>query len=129
MSLEPPWSQQHPGNKHKPNPHPTGDHWCWSDRSYNQVLHLAGAVAVRLRVHDSGLLFISSHLSSGEHEGDELKRNYDFSEIVRRGYFADEFSALDPSVLGAHQQHAGVSKVSSEIIVSEHPSLTQLLHC
>ncbi|KAK9821522.1 hypothetical protein WJX74_007052 [Apatococcus lobatus] len=71
-----------------------------------------GAVAVRLRVHDSGLLFISSHLSSGEHEGDELKRNYDYSEIIRRGYFADEFSALDPSVLGAHQQHAGVSKVA-----------------
>ena len=62
-------------------------------------------------MHDSGLVFISSHLSSGEHEGDELKRNYDYSEIIRRGYFADEFSALDPSVLGAHQQHAGVSKV------------------
>ena len=70
---------------------------------------------MRLRVHDSGLLFISSHLSSGEHEGDELKRNYDYSEIIRRGYFADEFSALDPSVLGAHQQHAGVSKVCSLI--------------
>ena len=79
-------------------------------------IHVAGAVAVRLRVHDSGLLFISSHLSSGEHDGDELKRNYDYSEIVRRGYFADEFSALDPSVLGAHQQHTGVSKVNFEAI-------------
>ena len=56
----------------------------------------AGAVAARLRVYDSGVCFVCSHLSSGENEGDELKRNYDYSEIVRRGQFPSDSAALDP---------------------------------
>ncbi|KAL0027397.1 hypothetical protein WJX79_008379 [Trebouxia sp. C0005] len=55
-----------------------------------------GAVAARLRVYDSGICFICSHLSSGENEGDELKRNYDYSEIVRRGQFPPDSAVLDP---------------------------------
>ncbi len=55
-----------------------------------------GAVAARLRVYDSGICFVCSHLSSGENEGDELKRNYDYSEIVRRGQFPPDSAVLDP---------------------------------
>lgn len=55
-----------------------------------------GAVAARLRVYDSGVCFVCSHLSSGENEGDELKRNYDYSEIVRRGQFPSDSAVLDP---------------------------------
>ena len=47
----------------------------------------AGAVAVRLRVHDTGLGFVCAHLSSGEQDGDDEKRNHDFGEIVRRAQF------------------------------------------
>jgi hypothetical protein len=53
-------------------------------------------VAARLRVYDSGICFVCSHLSSGENEGDELKRNYDYSEIVRRGQFPPDSVVLDP---------------------------------
>lgn len=51
---------------------------------------------MRLRVYDSGLCFICAHLASGENEGDELKRNYDYSEIVRRGQFPPDTATLDP---------------------------------
>ena len=55
-----------------------------------------GAVAARLRVYDSSICFICAHLASGENEGDELKRNYDYSEIVRRGQFPPDSASLDP---------------------------------
>ena len=74
-----------------------------------------GAVTIRMRVFDSGVCFIASHLSSGENEGDELKRNYDYSEIIRRGAFHGDGGALDPDSLAAAASAAslqeGVSKV------------------
>lgn len=63
----------------------------------NRIVGLhAGAVAARLRVYDSGICFVCAHLASGENEGDELKRNYDYSEIVRRGQFPPDSASLDP---------------------------------
>ena len=56
----------------------------------------AGAVAARLRIFDSGLTIMAAHLSSGEQEGDELKRNYDYSEIVRRGQFPADNLPVEP---------------------------------
>lgn len=57
-----------------------------------------GAVAVRLRVHDTGVAFVSAHLSSGEKPTDEAKRNADYWEVVRRGVFAtDDLSVGDPT--------------------------------
>ena len=44
------------------------------------MLVATGAVAARLRLYDSGLALVSAHLSSGEADGDELRRNYDYSE-------------------------------------------------
>ena len=31
-------------------------------------------------MHDSGVCLVASHLSSGQAEGDELRRNYDYAE-------------------------------------------------
>lgn len=77
---------------------------------------LTGAVTIRMRVFDSGVCFIAAHLSSGENEGDELKRNYDYSEIIRRGAFHGDGGALDPDSLAAAASAAslqeGVSKVT-----------------
>lgn len=44
----------------------------------------AGAVAARMRVHDSGVCLVAAHLSSGQAEGDELRRNYDYAEARAR---------------------------------------------
>lgn len=49
-----------------------------------------------MRVYDTGLNFIAAHLSSGQQEGDELKRNYDYSEIVRRGQFPADSTSVEP---------------------------------
>lgn len=68
-------------------------------------------MAVRLRVYDSGLCFICAHLASGEAEGDELKRNYDYSEIVRRGQFPADTASLDPDSDITGSGTTGVSQV------------------
>ena len=57
-----------------------------------------------MRVFDSGLTLVSSHLSSGEQEGDELKRNYDYSEIVRRAAFPPDTPTLEPEALSSGRQ-------------------------
>ena len=75
----------------------------------------AGAVACRLRVHDTALCLLSAHLSSGENEGDELKRNYDYSEIVRRGAFPADVAAVDPAAALPGQQQDGVAKVRGNL--------------
>lgn len=52
----------------------------------------------RLRVYDTSLCLLSAHLSSGENDGDELKRNYDYSEVVRRASFpSDALPSVDPA--------------------------------
>ncbi len=68
-------------------------------------------MACRLRVYDTALCLLSAHLSSGENEGDELKRNYDYSEIVRRGAFPADVAAVDPAAALPGQQQDGVAKV------------------
>ncbi|WIA30981.1 hypothetical protein OEZ86_001026 [Tetradesmus obliquus] len=58
------------------------------NKGFGGYLGNKGAVAVRLRVHDAGLLLVASHLASGDAEGDELRRNADVAEILRRCTFS-----------------------------------------
>ena len=67
-------------------------------------------------MHDSGICFICAHLASGENEGDELKRNYDYSEIVRRGQFPEDSAALDPET--ALPSFSGVDNTSQVLWTS-----------
>eukprot|EP00210_Caulerpa_lentillifera_P000892 g863.t1 len=53
-----------------------------------------GAIAARMRIDDSAFVFITSHLASGSHEGDQLKRNLDYKEIIRRMQFPREISLV-----------------------------------
>jgi len=46
-----------------------------------------GAVAARLRIFDTPLCIVCSHLASGDAEGDELRRNADAMEILKRCAF------------------------------------------
>eukprot|EP00798_Chlamydomonas_sp_ICE-L_P027653 gene27653-7291_t len=46
-----------------------------------------GAVAVRLYVYDSTFCFVNAHLSSGDRDGDEAKRNADVADILARCEF------------------------------------------
>ena len=53
-----------------------------------------GAISVRLRIDDSAFVFVTSHLASGSSEGDQIKRNLDFLEIVRRTQFPHEVNLM-----------------------------------
>lgn len=63
-----------------------------------------GAVGVRLRVYDSSLAIINAHLSSGDNEGDDLRRHADYSEALRRGAYVTLHgsSSLPPPMALGH---------------------------
>ncbi len=70
---------------------------------------------MRMRVFDTGVELINAHLSSGESEGDKLKRHSDFLEIIRRGQYPPDSDAKEPETslaVIADSACAGSSKVS-----------------
>lgn len=81
----------------------------------HQMTHswCAGCIAMRLRVYDTGVAFICAHLSSGESEGDELKRNYDYTEIIRRLQFPPdtEVAQMQQNPNAGYQPMPGITKV------------------
>ncbi|KAG2714412.1 hypothetical protein I3760_03G025700 [Carya illinoinensis] len=46
-----------------------------------------GAVSVSMSIEGTSFCFIAAHLASGEKKGDEIRRNYQVSEIFRRTSF------------------------------------------
>ncbi|KAH1260584.1 Type IV inositol polyphosphate 5-phosphatase 3 [Glycine soja] len=46
-----------------------------------------GSISVSMSIHQTFFCFICTHLTSGEKEGDELKRNADVHDILRRTHF------------------------------------------
>ena len=60
--------------------------------------HCAGAVAVRMRMYDTSVSLINCHLSSGQNEGDSLKRHSDCEEIARRALYPHDGQSADLDV-------------------------------
>ncbi len=48
---------------------------------------MQGAVSVSLFLHQTSFCFVCTHLKSGHEEGDEVRRNADVAEILRRTTF------------------------------------------
>ncbi|XP_042050446.1 type IV inositol polyphosphate 5-phosphatase 7-like [Salvia splendens] len=46
-----------------------------------------GSISISMLLHQTSLCFLCSHLTSGQKEGDELRRNSDFMEILRKTRF------------------------------------------
>ncbi|CAL0328549.1 unnamed protein product [Lupinus luteus] len=46
-----------------------------------------GSISVSMSIYQTLFCFICTHLTSGEKEGDEYKRNFDVKEILRRTHF------------------------------------------
>ncbi|KAL0551096.1 hypothetical protein IC582_010178 [Cucumis melo] len=57
-----------------------------------------GAISISMSMHQTSFCFICSHLSSGQKEGDELRRNADVMEILRKTRF--------PRVNGMEDEHS-----------------------
>lgn len=46
-----------------------------------------GSISVSMCLHHTSFCFVCSHLTSGDKDGDQLRRNTDFTEILRRTKF------------------------------------------
>lgn len=57
-----------------------------------------GSISVSMMLHQTSFCFVCTHLTSGQKEGDELRRNADFMEILKKTRF--------PRVNGADEEKA-----------------------
>ena len=71
-----------------------------------------GSISISMSLHHTTFCFICCHLTSGEKEGDELRRNSDVMEILRKTRF--------PQVRGA-------GYVKSPETILEHEDVSMLL--
>ncbi|KAF8412822.1 hypothetical protein HHK36_000793 [Tetracentron sinense] len=63
-----------------------------------------GSVSVSMSLFQTWVCFVCSHLSSGQKEGDEQRRNSDVYEIFRRTRFSSVFNADQPHTIPSHDQ-------------------------
>ncbi|PON57108.1 Deoxyribonuclease I [Parasponia andersonii] len=64
-----------------------------------------GSVSVSMSLFHSRLCFVCSHLTSGQKEGAEQKRNSDVYEIIRRTHFSSSvFDGDQPLTIPSHDQ-------------------------
>ncbi|KAF8379121.1 hypothetical protein HHK36_028550 [Tetracentron sinense] len=63
-----------------------------------------GSVSVSMSFFQTRLCFVCSHLSSGQKEGDDQRRNSDVYEILRRTRFSSVFDADQPHTIPSHDQ-------------------------
>lgn len=63
-----------------------------------------GSVSISMSLYQTRLCFVCSHLSSGQKEGDELRRNSDALEILRRTRFSSFVDFNQPQTITAHDQ-------------------------
>ncbi|XP_055821109.1 type I inositol polyphosphate 5-phosphatase 2-like [Solanum dulcamara] len=65
-----------------------------------------GSVSVSMSLYQSRLCFVCSHLSSGQKDGAEQRRNSDVNEIMRRTHFSSIFDTDtdEPQTIPSHDQ-------------------------
>lgn len=79
----------------------TSDNTLATDRLFDMM---QGSVSVSMSLFQSRLCFVCSHLTSGQKEGAEQKRNSDVYEIIRRTRFSSTiFDADQPQTIPSHE--------------------------
>uniref|UniRef100_A0A7N0U3U7 Inositol polyphosphate-related phosphatase domain-containing protein n=1 Tax=Kalanchoe fedtschenkoi TaxID=63787 RepID=A0A7N0U3U7_KALFE len=63
-----------------------------------------GSVSISMSLFQSRLCFVCSHLTSGQKDGDEQRRNSDVHEIIRRTRFSTVLDADQPQTIPSHDQ-------------------------
>ncbi|CAE6034983.1 unnamed protein product [Arabidopsis arenosa] len=63
-----------------------------------------GSVSISMSLHETSLCFVCTHLTSGEKEGDELRRNLDVSEIFKRTRFSRSSKDSRPETIMDHDK-------------------------
>lgn len=62
-----------------------------------------GSISVSMSIYQTLFCFICSHLTSGEKDGDELRRNDDVHEIYKRTQFSSLGGVGVPSTIFDHE--------------------------
>ncbi|GMQ04432.1 hypothetical protein CsSME_00049851 [Camellia sinensis var. sinensis] len=63
-----------------------------------------GSVSVSMSLFQTQLCFVCSHLTSGQKDGDEQRRNSDVHEIMKRTCFSSVIDFDQPQTIPAHDQ-------------------------
>ncbi|GLU05451.1 hypothetical protein SLE2022_225520 [Rubroshorea leprosula] len=63
-----------------------------------------GSVSVSMSLFQSRLCFVCSHLTSGQKDGAEQRRNADVHEIIRRTHFSSILEVDQPRTIASHDQ-------------------------
>ncbi|KAL2548004.1 Type I inositol 1 [Forsythia ovata] len=63
-----------------------------------------GSVSVSMSLFQTRLCFVCSHLTSGQKDGAEQRRNSDVYEILRRTHFSSVFEVDQPQTIPSHDQ-------------------------
>lgn len=63
-----------------------------------------GSVSVSMSLYQTRMCFVCSHLTSGQKDGDEQRRNSDVFEILRRTRFSSSFEIDQPQTIPSHDQ-------------------------
>ena len=64
---------------------------------------MQGSVSVSMSLFQSRLCFVCSHLTSGQKDGAEQRRNADVYEIIRRTHFSSAMEANQPQTIPSHE--------------------------
>lgn len=71
--------------------------------SDNKLCLTQGSVSVSMSLFQSRLCFVCSHLTSGQKDGAEIRRNSDVHEIIRRTCFSSVFDTDQPQTIPSHE--------------------------
>lgn len=80
-----------------------------------------GSISISMSVHQTSFCFVCSHLTSGQKEGDELRRNSDVLEILRKTRFPRVNNAGDdksPQMISEHDRVIWLGDLNYRIALS-----------
>ncbi|XP_042387455.1 type IV inositol polyphosphate 5-phosphatase 7-like [Zingiber officinale] len=80
-----------------------------------------GSIAISMSLHRTSFCFICTHLTSGEKEGDELRRNADVIEILRKTKFPrvrKVFNEMSPETILDHDRIIWLGDLNYRIALS-----------
>ncbi|XP_038714451.1 type IV inositol polyphosphate 5-phosphatase 7-like [Tripterygium wilfordii] len=82
-----------------------------------------GSISISMSLHQTSFCFICSHLTSGQKEGDELRRNSDIMEILRKTRFPRVHGMGDensPQTILEHDRLIWLGDLNYRIALSYH---------
>ncbi|GJR78914.1 type I inositol polyphosphate 5-phosphatase 4-like protein [Tanacetum coccineum] len=80
-----------------------------------------GSISISMTLHQTSFCFVCSHLTSGQKEGDELRRNADVMEILKKTYFPRVEGARDdksPQTILEHDRIIWLGDLNYRIALS-----------